>query len=75
MVMKPVNESSSSSTPAAKDIEKSVEATAEIQALITQGIESGTPTIFDKGAFLARMKQQYDYARNYNSELSERALL
>lgn len=33
---------------------------AEIQALITQGIESGTATPFDKAAFLARMRQQVD---------------
>jgi hypothetical protein len=72
-VMKPVNESSSK--PAAQDIEMNVEGIANIQALITQGVDSGTPTIFDKGAFLARMKFQYDRALNYNSELVERALL
>jgi hypothetical protein len=67
MVMKPMNESSS--TPAAQDIEMSVEGIAEIQALITQGVDSGTPTIFDKGAFLARIKLQHDRAPNYNSGL------
>jgi hypothetical protein len=63
MVMKPVNESSSSSTPTAQDFEKSVEATAEIQALITQGIESGDAKLFDKAAFLSRMKTRHDGAR------------
>ena len=56
--MKPVNDSSSK--PAAKDIEKSAEATAELQALIAQGIDSGAAQTFDKAAFLARMKQQHD---------------
>lgn len=42
-----------------KDQERA-EGIAEIQALITQGIDSGKPTIFDKGAFLALMKQQHD---------------
>jgi hypothetical protein len=73
IVMKLVNDSSSK--PAAKDIEKRVEGIAEIQTLITQGVDSGMPTIFDKGAFLARMKFQHDRALNYNSELSKRALL
>jgi antitoxin ParD1/3/4 len=35
---------------------------AEIQALITQGIESGEATPFDKAAFLARMQKQHDGA-------------
>jgi hypothetical protein len=73
MIMKPVNESSSK--PTEQDIEMSVEGIAAIQALITQGIESGAPTIFDKGVFWARMTQQHDRARNYNNELVERALL
>ena len=53
--MKAVNESSSK--PTEQDIEMSVEGIAEIQALITQGVDSGTPKIFDKGSFLARMKR------------------
>jgi antitoxin ParD1/3/4 len=44
-----------------KDQERA-EAIAEIQALITRGIESGEPKPFDKAAFLARMKRQYDGA-------------
>lgn len=40
-----------------KDQERA-EGIAEIQALITKGIDSGTPTAFEKGAFLERMKQQ-----------------
>ena len=36
------------------------EGLAELQALITQGINSGEPVAFDKAAFLARMKQQHD---------------
>ena len=44
-----------------KDQERA-EALAEIQALITQGIESGTPKRFDKVAFLARMQSDYDKA-------------
>lgn len=56
--MKPVNDSSAK--PAAKDLENSVEDIAELQALISQGIESGAAQAFDKAAFLARMKQQHD---------------
>ena len=33
---------------------------AEIQAIITQGIESGVAKPFNKEAFLARMQLQYD---------------
>ena len=42
-----------------KDQERA-EGIAELQALITQGIESGALQNFDKAAFLARMKQQHD---------------
>lgn len=42
-----------------KDQER-MEGIAELQALITQGIESGALQNFDKAAFLARMKQQHD---------------
>ncbi len=59
--MKPANESSS--MPTAQDIEKSVEATAELQAWITQGIESGAAQLFDNAAFLSRMKTRHDGAR------------
>jgi Arc/MetJ-type ribon-helix-helix transcriptional regulator len=52
--MKPVNEASSK--PTTQEIEKSVESTAELQALILQGLESGDAKLFDKTAFLSRMK-------------------
>lgn len=42
-----------------KDQERA-EGIAELQALITQGIESGNAKSFDKAAFLTRMKQQHD---------------
>lgn len=42
-----------------KDQERT-EGIAELQALITQGIDSGAAQSFDKSAFLARMKQQHD---------------
>jgi len=42
-----------------KDQERA-ESIAELQALITQGIDSGAAQTFDKAAFLARMKQQHD---------------
>jgi antitoxin ParD1/3/4 len=35
---------------------------AELQALITQGIESGAAQPFDKEAFLTRVKRQHDGA-------------
>ncbi|MCZ8207154.1 MAG: type II toxin-antitoxin system ParD family antitoxin [Aquidulcibacter sp.] len=42
-----------------KDQERA-EGIAELQALITQGLDSGAAQTFDKTAFLARMKQQHD---------------
>lgn len=42
-----------------KDQERA-EGIAELQALITQGIDSGAAQTFDKAAFFARMKQQHD---------------
>jgi hypothetical protein len=54
MVMKPANESSSK--PTAQDIEKSAGDIAELQALIVHGLESGAAQLFDKAAFLTRMK-------------------
>ena len=44
-----------------KDQERE-QVTAEIQSLITQGIDSGPAKPFDKAAFLARMQRQYDGA-------------
>ncbi len=44
-----------------KDQERA-ESIAEIQAMITQGVESGVPEPFDKAAFLARVRQNYDKA-------------
>ncbi|OYU72703.1 MAG: hypothetical protein CFE32_22980 [Alphaproteobacteria bacterium PA3] len=46
-----------------KDQERA-EGIAELQALITQGIESGAAQNFDKAAFLARMKQQHDGSKS-----------
>jgi antitoxin ParD1/3/4 len=42
-----------------KDQERA-QSIAEIQALITRGIESGAPKPFDKAAFLARMQSNHD---------------
>jgi hypothetical protein len=56
--MKPVNDSSAK--PAAKDFENSAGDIAELQALITQGIESGAAQPFDQAAFLSRMKTRND---------------
>lgn len=44
-----------------KDQER-CDAIANMQTLITQGIESGEAGPFDKVAFFARMKRQYDEA-------------
>jgi antitoxin ParD1/3/4 len=42
-----------------KDQERN-ESINEIQALVTQGIESGPAQLFDKAVFLTRVKQQND---------------
>jgi antitoxin ParD1/3/4 len=44
-----------------KDQER-IEAVAEIQALIDQGLASGAPVPFDKAAFLQRMRHEHDRA-------------
>lgn len=41
-----------------KDQERG-QAIAELQALITQGIESGQPGLFDEKAFLSRMRERH----------------